>query len=146
MIIELPAVLRSYIEGLKTQDVDKIATAVSDEFVFVTPARTLKKEQFLSMLRALYAGFPDWQYDHDKPEWRGDTIAIRWRQRGTHTKTFAWPGLAPIRATGRLVMIPAHYFFYRVQDGLIVEIRPEPVAGGAPWGIIEQIGAQDPPV
>jgi hypothetical protein len=98
------------------------------------------------MLRALYAGFPDWHYDHDEPEHRGDVIAVRWRQGGTHTGTFAWPGLEPIPATGRSVMIPEHFFFYRVRGGELVEIRPDPVPGGAPRGILEQIGVDVPPL
>ena len=47
----IPAVLDSYIEGLKAHDVNRIAATVSDDLAFVTPARTLNKEQFLAMLR-----------------------------------------------------------------------------------------------
>jgi predicted ester cyclase len=145
---EIPAAMLSYIEGLKTHDVDRVAAAVADDLAFVTPATTLDKEQFLAMLRALYAGFPNWYYDHDEPEVRAEMIAIKWRQGGTHTGTFAWPGLAlpPVPPTGRVVSIPEHYFFYRIRGGLLVEIRPEPVLGGAPRGILEQIGVQIPPV
>jgi predicted ester cyclase len=140
----IPAVIDSYIRGLQTHDVDRIAAAVSHDLAFVTPARTLNKDQFLQMLRALYAGFPDWQYDHDEPEVRGNVIAIKWRQGGTHTGTLAWPGLDPIPATGRVVTIPEHFFFYRVRGGVLVEIRPQPVPGGAPQGILEQIGVEAP--
>jgi predicted ester cyclase len=137
--MESPAVLRVYIDGLKTHDVDKIAVTVADELAFVTPTRILDKQQFLSMLRALYAGFPDWHYDHDAPESRADVIAVKWRQGGTHTGTFVFPGLAPMPATGRTVMIPEHYFFYKVRGDKIVEIRPEAVPGGAPEGILQQL-------
>jgi predicted ester cyclase len=142
----IPAVMDSYIEGLKTHDMDRIAASVSDDLTFITPVRTLNKQQFLDMLRALYAGFPDWRYDHDEPELRGDVIAVKWRQGGTHTGTFAWPGLEPIPATGRSVRMPEHFFFYRVRADLLVEIRPEPVPGGAPWGILQQIGVEVPPL
>jgi predicted ester cyclase len=145
-VTEIPGVMVSYIQGLKTHDVDRIAASVADDLAFVTPSRTLNKEQFLAMLRALYAGFPDWSYDHDEPEQRGEMIAVRWRQGGTHTGTFAWPGLEPIPATGRSVKIPEHFFFYRVQADKLVEIRPEPVPGGAPRGILEQIGVEMPPL
>jgi predicted ester cyclase len=143
---EIPAVLHTYMAGLQAHDVDTIARTVADDLAFVTSTRTLDKDQFLQMLRALYAGFPDWHYDHDEPEWREDGIAVRWRQGGTHTSTFALPGLAPIAATGKRVTIPEHYFFYRVRGERIVEIRPEPVPGGAPRGILEQIGVELPPL
>jgi hypothetical protein len=35
---------------------------------------------------------------------------------------------------------------YRVADERIVEIRPNPVPGGAPRGILEQIGVAMPPL
>jgi predicted ester cyclase len=142
----IPTVMDSYIKGLETHDVDRIAAAVADDLAFVTPTRTLNKEEFLQMLRALYAGFPDWHYDRDEPERRGDVIAIKWRQGGTHTGTFAWPGLEPVPATGRSVTIPEHFFFYRLQGGRLIEIRPELVPGGAPRGILEQIGVAAPPL
>ena len=71
---------------------------------------------------------------------------MRWRQGGTHTETLALPGFDAVPATGRTVAIPAHDFFYRVAGELIVEIRPDPVPGGAPRGIFEQIGVALPPL
>ena len=65
---------------------------------------------------------------------------------GTHAGVFAMPGLDPIAPTGRKVQIPEHYFFYRVAGERIVMIRPEVVAGGAPRGILEQIGVPLPPL
>ena len=54
-----------------------------------------------------------------------------------------WPcawRLEPGAATGRAVTIAEQYFFYKTRDDQIVEIRPDPVPGGAPGGILEQIG------
>ena len=130
---ELPTPLRSYIDGLKTHDVDKIGQAVAEDLAFVTATRTLTKQQFLALLRAIYAGFPDWHYEHDAPEFRQEMIAVKFRQGGRHTGTFVLPGLNnPLEATGRQVVIPEHYFFYKLRGEHIVEIRPEPVPGGAP--------------
>ena len=91
----IPAFFYSYIEGLKTHDVEMIADTVADELRFVTATTTLNKQQFLAMLRALYAGFPDWHYDHDAPEVRDALIAVRWRQSGTHLGILALPGMTP---------------------------------------------------
>ena len=44
------------------------------------------------------------------------------------------------------VTIPEHYFYYRVENEALVEIRPDPVPGGAPRGIFEQIGVTLPPL
>ena len=142
----IPPVLLAYIEGLKAHDVGKIADTVSEDLAFVSANRTLSKPEFLKMLNALYTGFPDWHYDHDAPQWQADLIAVKWRQGGTHQGVFAMPGLDPVAPTGRKVKIPEHYFFYRVAGERIVMIRPEVVPGGAPRGILEQIGVSLPPL
>jgi len=142
----VPAVLQRYIDGLKARDVDTIAGTVADDVVFVAATRTLDKSTFLSMLRALYTGFPDWSYDYDGVELHDAVYAVKWRQQGTHLGTWNLAGMDPIPATGRRVRIPEHYFFYNLRDARIVEIRPDPVPGGAPRGILQQIGVDAPPL
>jgi hypothetical protein len=119
---------------------------VADDLQFISATRTLTKPEFLKMITALYTGFPDWHYDHDPVEWHDDLLAVKWRQGGTHNGVFAMPGLAPVRPTGRKVVIPEHYFRYRVQGDKITVIHPEAVPGGAPRGILEQIGVELPPL
>jgi len=141
-----PPVLRSYFEGLKTHDVKKIGLAVADDLDFVTPLGTLSKDQFLSIVSAIYAGFPDWHYEHCEPEFREEVIAVKFRQGGNHTGTLAMPGFVAVQATGKHVSIPEHYFFYKLRGEQIVEIRPEPIPGGAPFGILAQVGPKAQPI
>ena len=140
----IPAVFLDYVAGLEAHDVERIAATMADNLRVVTGDRHLGKAEFLPFLRALYAAFPDWRYDHDPPEWHGDLIAVRWRQGGTHLGEFCLPGMLPIAPTGKQVTIPAQYFRYRVGNDKLVLIQPEAIAGGAPRGILEQIGATDP--
>ncbi len=146
MSIVMHDVLYRYMAGLATHDVDLVATTVSDSLVFVAATRTLSKTEFLAMLRALYAGFPNWHYEPDPPRQEGDLIAIRWRQGGTHAGVFALPGLDPVAPTGQHVQIPPQDFFYRIESDQIVYIRPDLIPGGAPRGILEQIGVVLPPL
>jgi predicted ester cyclase len=140
--MNMPEILFTYIAGLKALDVNKIAGTLAADLRVITSANTVNKERFLAFLHALYTAFPDWHYDHDEPELRADEIAVRWRQGGTHTGTLTLPGIAAVAATGKQVKIPEQFFYYRVRDNRIVEIRPEPIAGGAPQGILEQIGVE----
>jgi hypothetical protein len=57
--MNIPSVLREYVAGLQTHDVDKIAGTVADDLRFITPTTTGNKERFLVFLRALYAAFPE---------------------------------------------------------------------------------------
>lgn len=142
----IPAVFLEYVAGLKAHDVQRIAATFSEDLEVISNGRRLTKQQFLPFLGALYAGFPDWHYDHDPPEWHGDLIAVKWRQGGTHTGTFAWPGFEPVAPTGRRVRIPEQFFRYRVRGERLVAILPDPMPGGAPRGILEQIGVALPPL
>lgn len=146
MSVVMPDVLYRYMAGLMTHDVELIATTVAESLEFVGATRTLGRDDFLAMLRALYTGFPDWRYEAEPPRFEGDTIAIHWRQGGTHKGVFKLPGLDPIAPTGREVRIPPHDFFYRVAGDKLVFIRPDPIPGGAPRGILQQIGVPVPPL
>ena len=64
----LPPALATYIAGLKAHDVGMIGVALANEVQFITPVKTMEKPAILEFLVALYRGFPDWSYDHDKPE------------------------------------------------------------------------------
>lgn len=143
----IPQILLDYVEGLKTHSVDKVASTVSDDLHFISATRILDKHQFLAMLGALYGGFPDWKYEFSSIEDRGQgNYAIKWRQGGNHTGVWAMPGMEPLQPTGKRVQIPPHYFFYRVAGDKLTIIFPEPFPGGAPLGILEQIGAETPPL
>ena len=142
----IPPILWSYIDGLKQHNAEHIAETVSDDLIFIGHANHLNKSQFLEMLRALYTAFPDWHYEHASPIWQGDLISVCWRQSGTHTGPFVLPGIPTILPTGKRVQIPDQDFYYRVNVDRIVEIRPDPVVGSAPRGILQQIGVASPPV
>ena len=139
--------LFAYVEGLKAHDVAAIGASLAEEVRLVTPVKTMGKTSILEFLAALYAGFPDWSYDHDEPVRRDEeSYSILWRQRGTHTEGLAFPGFAAVRATGKIVVIPEQRFFYRLGEEGLTEIRPDPIPGGAPRGIFEQIGVEQPPL
>jgi predicted ester cyclase len=145
MIEPVPAVLREYVAGLAAHDADKVANTLSDNLLFFTATRVLDKTEFLAMLNALYTAFPDWHYEHEGIENRGQgNYAIKWHQRGTHNGTWNLPGMESIAPTAKRVKIPPHYFFYRIADNKLTIIFPEPVVGGAPRGILEQIGVTVP--
>ncbi len=142
-----PQILVDYVSALVGHDLTKIAATLSDDLMFVSTTRILDKQQFVAMLNALYAGFPDWDHGYDEIEDRGEGhYAIKWHQSGTHTGAWIMPGMQPIAPTGKRVEIPPQTFFYRVADNKLVLIFPEPIVGGAPRGILEQIGVKVPPL
>ena len=139
--------LASYVEGLKSHNIAIISESLSENVKFVTPLKTMTKPAILEFLTALYEGFPDWNYDHDNPVRENDgSYSILWRQGGTHKAKLDLPGFATVSATGKKVVIPEQRFFYRIGSEGLTEIRPDPIPGGAPRGIFEQIGVEQPPL
>ena len=147
VLSELPSALHQYMEGLRNHDVGRIGASFAEGIRFVTPARTMEREEILAFLRALYQGFPDWKYENEPPVLVPDgSIGVKWKQGGTHTGTLEFPGFDAYPATGKRVSIPEHFFYYRVGERGLTEIRPDPIPGGAPRGIFEQIGVELPPL
>lgn len=143
----IPPALQTYMDGLRTHDLAKIASSFAPDIRFVTPVRTMARDEILSFLGALYRAFPDWHYDNDPPFQCADgRYGVLWRQGGTHTGRIEFTGFPGVDATGRRVVIPPHHFHYRVDEEGLHEIRPDPVPGGAPRGIFEQIGVALPPL
>ena len=139
--------LAAYVAGRKTHDVAAIGAALAEDVRFVTPVKMREKPAILEFLAALYAGFPDWHYDHDEPVRLGEgSYSILWRQSGTHTAKLDLPGFAAAAATRQKVVIPEQCFFYLVGAAGLTEIRPDPIPGGAPRGIFEQIGVEQTPL
>ena len=139
--------LASYVEGLKSHDIAIIGESLSENVKFVTSVKTMTKPAILEFLTALYAGFPDWHYDHEDPVRHNEgSYSIVWRQGGTHNAMLAFPGFDAVPATRKTVVIPEQRFFYRIGSEGLTEIRPDPIPGGAPRGIFEQIGVEQPPL
>lgn len=131
MNTSVPQVFLDYVSSLVDHDTSGVAATLADDMMFISATRILDKQQFISMLNALYAGFPDWNHGCDGIENRGDgNFAIKWHQSGTHTGTWTMPGMEPVAPTGKRVQIPPQYFFYRVANNKLAMIFTEPMVGG----------------
>jgi predicted ester cyclase len=142
------AIVTEYFEALDAKDVDRAAGTLADDLVFVTPVEPWDKETLVRLLRALFDGFPDWRFGHGELRAHGDTVSTTLRMTGTHTGTFdaPVPGVKPRPPTGRRVELPAQDFHYRVADGKIVHVRPDPVPHAGLIGLLEQLGVRLPPL
>ena len=79
----IPSALLTYIEGLKSHNVELIGSTFAEEIQFITPVKSMDKNQILEFLSALYRGFPDWTYQHDPALIQENgTYAVNWRQGG----------------------------------------------------------------
>ena len=131
-----------YHAALSSHDMEGLAARITDDAVLVTPMGELPRTAFLATMQALFAGFPDFSFEHGPARVAGDRITVEMRMAGTHTGVLALPipGLSPIAPTGKHVTLPNQNFTYTVRDGLVSRIDPESVAGGGVPGILAQLG------
>ena len=141
-------VVRSYFDALEAKDLVRVDALISPDLVFITPLKPLSKHDLLGVFRSMLDAFPDWRFDHQEPVTTGDIVRARLRMSGTHTRTFVppFPGLKPVKATGRKVVLPEQEFVYHVDRDRITRIVPEPVPGGGVPGLLQQIGVTLPPL
>jgi predicted ester cyclase len=138
----------TYFDALAEKDVERAAATLSGDLVFVTPVEAWDKDTLVRLLTALFEGFPDWRFDHGELRREGDTVSTTLSMSGTHTGTFdpPVPGVKARPPTGRRVELPAQDFHYRVEDGKIVHVEPDPVPHAGLLGLLEQLGVRLPPL
>lgn len=142
------AVVQAYLKALDAHDLKQIDELVSDELEFVTPVEPMHKKDFLPFMAALFTGFPDWKFNHGDLRENDNMVTVKLCMTGTHTTTLSlpMPGLKPIPATNKRVILPEQDFHYTVQGQQIVRIAADHVPGGGILGTLQQIGVNLPPI
>jgi predicted ester cyclase len=145
--MDVAGVMEKYLAALASHDVDDLAALTADDLRFISPVGELRKAEFLALMRGLFAGFPDWTFDHGRLRMGWDHATVELRMQGTHTGTLELPvpGLPAIPPSGKVVVLPSQRVQYTLSQGRIVRIEPEPVPGGGIIsGVLEQLGVSPP--
>jgi predicted ester cyclase len=128
---------------LEAKDVAQAATYMHDDFQFSGGGSDpLNKEQFVSLMKALFTAMPDWSYHPRELRAEGDHIRFRTQITGTHSGMLVGlnPGMAPIAATAKKVDLPVDQVECTVRDGKVATMKVESTVDGGIPGILAQIG------
>jgi predicted ester cyclase len=128
---------------LEAKDVAQAVRYIHDDFQFSGfGSDPLNRDQFVSLMKALFAAIPDWSYHPRELRDEGDTVRFKTQVTGTHTGMLAGlqPGMAPVAATGKKIDLPQDKLECTVRDGKVSTMKAETPAGGGIAGIIAQIG------
>lgn len=125
----------------EANDADALSPLVAEDFTMTGPTpQPLGKAEFIGFMHILLAAFPDFAFNVSRFEEDGETVIAYSHITGTHTGTFALPGLPPIPATGKKVVLPQEVQAYTVKNdqlqSLVTDARPD---AGVP-GILAQLG------
>ena len=142
-------ITHAFSTALETQDFDRAAFYLSDDFVFRGPVpQPIGKQEFLAIQRAVEDAFPDWSFNvHKVQEW-GEKVTGAVQITGTHTRDLVLPipGMPPIPATGKKVSLPEEQLEFTFKGEKIASLTSDNVPGGGIPGVLAQIGVQLPPM
>jgi len=128
---------------LEAKDVAQAATHIHDDFQFSGfGSDPLNKDQFVSLMKALFAAIPDWSYHPRELREEPDTVRFKTQVTGTHSGMLAGldPGMPPIPATGKAIALPQDQVECTLRDGKVATMKVESTEGGGIKGILAQIG------
>jgi predicted ester cyclase len=128
---------------LEAKDVAQAATHIHDDFQFSGfGSDPLNRDQFVSLMKALFTAIPDWSYHPRELREDGDAVRFKIQVTGTHTGMLVGldPGMAPIAATGKTISLPADQVECTLRDGKVATMKVETGEGGGIKGILGQIG------
>jgi len=133
------------IKAWEANDVQELAPLVADDFVLTRPLpQPLGKNEFIGLMQATLTAMPDWSFNVTDVREDGDKVTLKSYITGTHTGELALPGMPPVPATGKKVVLPEEKHEYTLKDGKLVRLVVEsPPDGGVP-GMLAQIGVTLP--
>jgi hypothetical protein len=135
-------VFERYSAALDRADLPAMAALVHDAFKLEGAGLDgIGKREFLAAMKAQLDAFSDYSENATDIVEDSDIVRFVAHVTGTHTGTFALPGMAPIPPTGRAIALPPEPAWVRVADGKLIVYHVSKVAGGGIAGILAQIAA-----
>ncbi len=135
-------VFLAYSAALDRSELTAMTALVDDSFRLEGAGLDgIGKPEFMAAMRAQMAAFPDYSENPTDIQESGDRVSFVAHVTGTQKSVLALPGMKPVAATGRKIVLPAEPAWVEIRDGKIAVYHVEAVAGGGIGGILSQLGA-----
>jgi predicted ester cyclase len=136
---------QAFVDALEAKDMEKAGTYLSEDFRLYGPTpMPVGKHEFLALQGALFQAFPDWSFNSAALKQEGNKVTGTVRITATHTAPLVLPGIPPIAATGKHVVLPEERTELTFEGDKIVSLASDNVPGGGVPGMLQQIGLQLP--
>jgi hypothetical protein len=125
----------------------KFADMLADDMVFAGPVPVpVGKREFIGLMAAMVAGFPDWKFNGKDFKQVGDKVIVTFQITGTQTRELSLPlpGIPKIPASGKRISLPQEPTTVTVKDGKISRLESAAVPGGGVMGVLAQLGISIP--
>jgi hypothetical protein len=140
------AVLR-HLKALNYKDTKDASHWLSPSLVFRSSLKDFGRKEYLKLFEAVFTAFPDWEITYSEPHIRDGWVQLSLQMEGTHMQDLELnlPGLKPVAATYKKVLLPRQQFSCRVENDAVVEVIPETNPEAGLLGILKQLGVKAPP-
>jgi len=108
-------VVRRFFELMDSHQFDELSSVLATDLRFHLGSATMTRDELVSMVRGVYAAFPDLRHRVEEVLSIGSRVVARATDRATHRGEFQ--GIAP---TGRTATI-GQIAIYELRDGKIAE-------------------------
>jgi len=141
------AVLR-HLKALENRDLDDAAAFLDRSLVFHSAFKNFGKPETMRLMKAVWQAFPDLDIAYSDVTVSGNLVQLYLQVSGTHRQLLQLdlPGIKPIAATGRKVVLPKQRVVCRVENDLVTEVFPEASPDAGLPGLLKGVGAKMPPL
>lgn len=117
-------VVSNLMSALEEGKFDVAGNLMSDFFNIELPLPfPLGKPQLLMFLQMFKTALPNWKYNYTFISEEGNKIIGSVKAEGTHTNDFVFPGLAPIKALGNVLSLPAINLEFYVENDKVSKMK-----------------------
>jgi hypothetical protein len=143
-------IARTMIAAWEANDLNKVASLLSDDFVLTGPAPVpLNKEAYLAFQSVHNVAFLDWKLNVSAWQENGDTVRATIGITGTQTGVFDVSKLGlpipPVPATGKFTRWPVgEELIFTIKGDKIIAAHATTLPGGGVMGTLERLGVNVP--
>ena len=121
------------------------ASIYTEDMVFSGPVpRPMKRDEYITLLKNIVSGSPDWNFHARDYKVSGDTVKVTVSITGTQTRILPGllPGMSALPPTNKRFILPEEHLSLKIRGEKISECIADVVAGGGVLGMLSQLGVQ----
>lgn len=121
------------------------AAIYTGDMIFSGPVpQPIKRDEYVTLLKNLVGGCPDWNFHARDFTVSGDTVKVTVAITGTQSRTLPglMPGMEALTPTNKRFILPEEHISFKVRGDKIFECSVDKVPGGGVMGILTQLGVR----
>ena len=136
-------IIKEFLNSIQENDFTNAESLVTNTFRMEGwEPDTITSRDYLNLMRCIVKGMPDYKYNYQNFNEKGNTVDFTINITGTHTREIPsiLPGIDSVPATNTKVKLPQQNCWVTIKDNKIDTFRVEQVTGGSLMGLFKQLG------